>query len=82
MSELGSRIEGYLAELARRGVSEHTVRAYAADLAQFLEYLSPPETTPPDPQAIDVLTLREWLVGLYERKLATVTIILKPDLPL
>jgi len=74
VSELGVRIEGYLAELARRGVSEHTVRAYAADLAQFLEYLSPPETPPPDPPAIDVLTLREWLVGLYDQKLATVTI--------
>jgi integrase/recombinase XerC len=74
MSELAGRIEGYLAELGRRGVSEHTVRAYAADLAQFLEYLSPPETPPPEPQAIDVLTLREWLVGLYDEKLATVTI--------
>ena len=59
MSELADRIDQYVLELGRRGVSEHTVRAYAADLAQFLEYLSPPESAPPEPQAIDVPTLRE-----------------------
>lgn len=74
MSELAAQIDRYVQELERRGVSAHTVRAYAADLAQFLEYLSPPESTPPEPHAIDVLTLREWLVGLYGRNLATVTI--------
>jgi integrase/recombinase XerC len=74
MSELEAQIDRYVQELERRGVSEHTVRAYAADLSQFLEYLSPPESAPPEPQAIDVLTLREWLVGLYGQNLATVTI--------
>jgi len=74
MSELAAQIDRYVQELERRGVSAHTVRAYAADLAQFLEYLSPPESPPPEPQAIDVLILREWLVGLYGRNLATVTI--------
>jgi integrase/recombinase XerC len=74
MSELAAQIDRYLQELERRGVSAHTVRAYTADLAQFLEYLSPPESPPPEPQAIDVLILREWLVGLYGRSLATVTI--------
>jgi integrase/recombinase XerC len=74
MSELAAQIDRYVQELERRGVSAHTVRAYASDLAQFLEYLSPPESTPPEPHAIDVLTLREWLVGLYGRNLATVTI--------
>jgi integrase/recombinase XerC len=74
MSELEAQIDRYVRELERRGVSGHTVRAYAADLAQFLEYLSPPESAPPEPQAIDVLTLREWLVGLYGQNLATVTI--------
>jgi integrase/recombinase XerC len=74
MSELSAQIDSYVKELERRGVSAHTVRAYAADLAQFLEYLSPPESEPPEPQAIDVLTLREWLVGLYGQNLATVTI--------
>ena len=74
MSELAAQIDRYLQELERRGVSAHTVRAYTADLAQFLEYLSPPESPPPEPQAIDVPILREWLVGLYGRSLATVTI--------
>ena len=74
MSDLANEIDRYVKELELRGVSEHTVRAYAADLAQFLEYLSPPESAPPEPQAIDVLTLREWLVGLYAQNLATVTI--------
>jgi site-specific recombinase XerD len=39
MSELAERIDGYVRELELRGVSGHTVRAYAADLAKFLEYL-------------------------------------------
>jgi integrase/recombinase XerC len=74
VSELAAQIERYTAELGQRGVSPHTLRAYAADLAEFLEYLSPPETEPPAPAAIDTLTLREWLMGLYAQRLATVTI--------
>ncbi|MGD0498998.1 MAG: tyrosine recombinase XerC [Bryobacteraceae bacterium] len=74
MSELASEIDRYLRELESAGVSEHTVRAYAADLSRFLEYLSPPEAEPPEPRAIDVLTLRGWLAALYEEKLAAVTI--------
>ena len=73
-SELAAQIERYIAELGQRGVSSHTLRAYAADLAEFLQYLSPPETEPPQPAAIDTLTLREWLMGLYAQRLATVTI--------
>jgi len=73
-SALEAGIARYARELELRGVSAHTVRAYAADLAQFLDYLSPPGQAPPDPPAIDRLTLREWLVGLYARKLSTVTI--------
>ena len=74
MSELSVAIERYVQELVRRSNSAHTVEAYAADLAQFLEFLSPPETEPPAPAAIDLLTLREWLAGLYRQELATVTI--------
>ena len=74
MSELARQIERYLQELARGGASPHTVGAYAADLRQFLEFLSPPEMAPPEPPAVDLLMLREWLAALYRMKLAAVSI--------
>ena len=74
MSELASQIERYLADLRRTNASAHSIRAYAADLQQFLEYLSPPDLAPPAPAAIDVFVLREWLAGLYRDKLSTLTI--------
>jgi len=74
MSELSLQIERYLGDLARSGASAHTVDAYAADLRQFLDYLSPPGTAPPEPRAIDLLVLREWLAALYGENLMAVTI--------
>jgi integrase/recombinase XerC len=74
MSELARQIERYLEELARGGASPHTVAAYAADLRQFLEFLSPPEMEPPAPGAVDVLMIREWLAALYRMKLEAVSI--------
>ena len=74
MSELARQIERYLEELARGGASPHTVAAYRSDLRQFLEFLSPPEMAPPEPPAIDLLILREWLAALYGMKLEAVTI--------
>jgi integrase/recombinase XerC len=74
MSDLGAQIERHLQDLARAAVSPHTLDAYAADLRQFLEFLSPPEAEPPAPAAIDLLTLREWLAGLYRAELSAVTI--------
>jgi integrase/recombinase XerC len=73
-TDLGGQIERYLAELAREGASPHSRRAYAADLSQFLEYLSPPGLKAPEPATLDVLILREWLVSLYRDNLSTVTI--------
>ena len=74
MSELARQIERYREELARGGASPNTVAAYAADLRQFLEFLSPPEMEPPAPPDVDLLMLREWLAALYRMKLAAVTI--------
>jgi len=64
----------YLQELAREGASSHTIDAYAADLRQLLFFLSPPDLAPPEPEAIDLLLLREWLAGLYRDELTAVTI--------
>jgi integrase/recombinase XerC len=74
MSELAVQIDRYLAELVRGANSPHTVEAYSADLREFLHYLSPPETEPPAPGAIDLLILREWLASLYSHQLSAVTI--------
>ena len=74
MSELAECIRRYLDDLARAGNSVHTVTAYSADLKEFLEFLSPPATEPPAPQAIDVLSLREWMLWLYNRPNTAVTI--------
>ena len=64
----------YLDDLARGGASAHTIDAYAADLREFLESLSPRGAPPPEPDAIDLLMLRQWLAGLYRRGQAAVTI--------
>ena len=72
--ELAEQIERYVAELARTNASPHSIRAYTADLGQFLEFLSPPDLAPPEPRAIDVLILREWLAALYRDRLSAVTI--------
>ncbi len=73
-SPLARHIETFLQDLARAGNSAHTIIAYSSDLAEFLEFLSPPETEPPLPEAIEVLTLREWLLWLYNRPNSAVTI--------
>ncbi|MEO8051881.1 MAG: tyrosine-type recombinase/integrase [Acidobacteriota bacterium] len=74
MSELALAIERYLGELGRENASVHTIRNYASDLEQFLEYFSPPKAEPPAPAAIDAPLLREWLTSLYDRKLDPISI--------
>jgi len=71
---LAAEIGRFVGEMRRTGASEHSVRAYQADLGQFLEYLSPPGLEAPEPRAIDLLILREWLASLYRDELSAVTI--------
>ncbi len=74
MSELAVAIGRYLGELGRENASVHTIRNYASDLEQFLDYFSPPGAEPPAPAAIDAPLLREWLTSLYDRKLDPISI--------
>jgi integrase/recombinase XerC len=73
MSELGSAIDRYLAELSLQNASPHTLRNYSSDLKEFLEYFAPPGGDPPAPRAVTPLELREWLGSLYERGLDAVS---------
>ncbi|HMJ62857.1 MAG TPA: site-specific tyrosine recombinase/integron integrase [Bryobacteraceae bacterium] len=58
----------YLAELARRGASAHTLRNYGSDLEQFASYFEL------EMEQLDLALLREWLSALYDQKLSVVTV--------
>lgn len=58
---LGAAAERFLDSLRRANASAHTVLGYSADLRQLVGYLAPPGEAPPEPRAIDNLTLREFL---------------------
>ena len=74
MAALRPSIAQYLAELARRGASGHTLRNYGSDLEQFADYFEPPGVTAPEVEQIDLPLLREWLSSLYDRELAAATV--------
>jgi integrase/recombinase XerC len=67
-AELARQIERFLKSLALANASPHTIRNYASDLRQFIEYFSPPGEPPPEPEAFDHLHIREYLGSLYERR--------------
>lgn len=73
MSELDQQVGLFLDELKRENVSPHTVRSYASDLRQFIEYFSPEGVEPPGIATLDTLALREWLGDLYRRRLTAVS---------
>jgi integrase/recombinase XerC len=74
MSELTKSIDRYLDSLRQANASPHTLRNYSADLSQFADYFSPPDTDPPPLARIDSLQLREWLGSLYQRGLDPISI--------
>ncbi len=74
MPSIRDSISNYLAELARRGASQHTIRNYASDLEQFATYFEPPGESAPEIQHLDLALLREWLAGLYDQQLNVVSI--------
>jgi integrase/recombinase XerC len=71
---LRHQIALFMESLARENASAHTIRNYARELNWFADYLTPPDGEPPPVQEIDVLTIREWMTQLYERKLTATSI--------
>jgi integrase/recombinase XerC len=66
-------IDDFLQHLKyERNSSEHTLRNYESDLIQFYDHIAPPdkqgERRKVDILAIDNLTIREYMAGLYEKK--------------
>lgn len=66
-------IDDFLKHLRyERNASEHTLRNYASDLAQFHDHLAPVDSSggrrTVDIHAIDNLTIREYMGKLYEKK--------------
>jgi integrase/recombinase XerC len=75
MPQIRECVTKYLAELKRRGASKHTVRNYGSDLEQFATYFEPPdEAAPPEIEQLDIPLLREWLGGLYDQQLTSVSV--------
>lgn len=74
MAALRGCIREYMAELGRRGSSEHTLRNYASDLEQFAAFYEPPGESAPEVESLDVPLLREWLASLFDAGLTTVSI--------
>ncbi len=67
-SELAGAIRRFLRSLELADASPHTLRNYASDLNQFLDYFSPPDTSPPAPAEFDHRHIREYLGALYARQ--------------
>jgi integrase/recombinase XerC len=73
MPELAGQIQSFLEELRRQNSSAHTVRNYASDLEQFLNYFTLAGKKKPQVEDLDTFAIREWLGHLYEQRLAAVS---------
>ncbi len=73
MPELKGQIDRFLDELRRQNASLHTLRNYASDLAQLLDYFTVPGGPEPAVEKIDALAIREWLGHLYQQRLTAVS---------
>ena len=67
---LKEAITGFLEDRARLSASTHTLRNYAIDLEQFLDFFTPATAV----SQLGVNEMREWMAGLYDRKLTAVSI--------
>jgi len=74
MTSLNESIARYLAELARRGASKHTLRNYESDLLQLAGYFEISGEAAPTMEQLDLPLLREWLASLYDKGLTTVSV--------
>lgn len=74
MTSLRESIAQYLAELARRGASPHTLRNYESDLLQLADYFTAPPEEPPWVEQFDLALLREWLGSLYDKGLTVISV--------
>ncbi len=71
--DLGSRIDLFLEQLAlTRGASEHTLKAYAGDLADLLEHLA--SAGAHTPREVLPKHFKRWLAALDARELAPASI--------
>ena len=64
-------VEGFLGSLQRKNASPHTVRNYRIDVLQFITSFG---DSPPTPDDVDRLTVREFLAGLREEGLSKRTV--------